>query len=56
VWPHICNLLKQRCMSETGWNRLVLEKPFGPSSPLFTPTRRIASTRKCTANVGLLSC
>jgi hypothetical protein len=34
VWPHICNVLKQRCMSETGWNRLVLEKPFGPPSTL----------------------
>jgi len=29
VWPHICALLKQKCMSDSGFNRLVLEKPFG---------------------------
>ncbi|XP_061909006.1 glucose-6-phosphate 1-dehydrogenase-like [Entelurus aequoreus] len=29
VYHHVCANISQHCMSPTGWNRLIVEKPFG---------------------------
>ncbi|XP_054636641.1 glucose-6-phosphate 1-dehydrogenase-like isoform X2 [Dunckerocampus dactyliophorus] len=29
VYHHVCANIRKHCMSPTGWNRLIMEKPFG---------------------------
>jgi len=32
VFEHVTTQLKETCMSKTGWNRIIVEKPFGKDS------------------------